>query len=429
MTRRRATSATCAALVASALALAGCSTLMPGAGEQDRSASAGERITVVFIGVDLRAVQDITGFEIADTGDPEVQVEALEAWVNDHGGIGGRELEAVFRSYDGATDSPAAEEQLCNQVTQDDRAFAVVLDGQFQQNARPCYAKAETLMLDATLVSIDSRLRQELAPYLWSPSFPDYDRVVRALVSTLDDKGFFAERERVGVVIADTPVNRRVMADVAAPLLQRAGVEPDVAWVDTTDQGTLFQGNDEAAVSFRSLGIDRVMFLGGARIGAVFTTVAAAKSFKARYAVSSIDNPLFFERNPDIIPVEALEGMIGIGTVPALDLGDAQYPFPSGRAEKTCMRIYGEAGITFPSREAARVALPYCDAVRLLDAAGDAVEGRLTVSSWADAAAEVDLASATGLSGGSGFGYRVIRHDPGCSCFVYEGPRVELPER
>ena len=153
---------TAAVGVVAALALVGCGTMMPGA-DSGGAALVGsgpgvsdESLKVVFVGVDLAAVAKLTGFKVADAGDPDAQVEALEDWVNAHGGVGGRQLDAVFRLYDAASDSPAAEEQLCNEITQDDQAFAVVLTGQFQTNARPCYAQRKTLVLDATLVATDT---------------------------------------------------------------------------------------------------------------------------------------------------------------------------------------------------------------------------------------------------------------------------------
>ena len=87
------------------LALVGCGTLMPGAvsGDADRvgdGPGVGDTVKVVFVGVDLEAVAAITGFKVADAGDPEAQVEALEDWVNANGGVGGRKLDAVFRLYD-----------------------------------------------------------------------------------------------------------------------------------------------------------------------------------------------------------------------------------------------------------------------------------------------------------------------------------------
>ena len=432
---------TAAVGVVAALALVGCGTMMPGA-DSGGAALVGsgpgvsdESLKVVFVGVDLAAVAKLTGFKVADAGDPDAQVEALEDWVNAHGGVGGRQLDAVFRLYDAASDSPAAEEQLCNEITQDDQAFAVVLTGQFQTNARPCYAQRKTLVLDATLVATDTTAYDELSPYLWSASYPEYDGFVRALIATLEQQAFFEGRDRVGVVAADTPINRRVIKEVATPLLEEAGITPEVAWVDTTDQGTIFQGNDQAAVTFRSQEIDRVMFLGGARLASIFTTVAAAQSFTATYAVSSFDNPQFFVNNPDTIPPETMEGMVGIGFNPSQDVPDSQLPFPTGPAETECVDIYAESGITFESREAARVALPYCDAARLLKAAGDEVTGDLNAGAWAEAAhAQTGFDTATGFGGALGPGrfaaagaYRVMKYDSGSRTFVYEGNDVDFP--
>lgn len=420
-------------LVAGALllALVGCGALMPGAVTEDKSVASGDSVKVVFVGVDLRAVAELTGFQVADAGDPEAQVEALEDWVNANGGIGGRDLDAVFRLYDAQADSPAAEEQLCNQLTQDDKAFAVVITGQFQTNARPCYADRGTLVLDATLVATDDTAYGELAPYLWSPSYPEYTGFVKALVSTLVGQAFFEGRDDVGVVAADTPINRRVMDDLAVPLLKENGIKAEVAWVDTTDTGSLFTGSEQAAVTFRGKKIDRVMFLGGARLASIFATSATTQGLTARYAISSFDNPQFFVNNPETIKPETMNGMVGVGFNPSQDVPDDQYAFPSGQAEKECLEIYSAAGITFESREAARVALPYCDAARLFKAASAEVDGDLDAEKWTEAARGLtDFATATGfgkLTEGShavASAYRVLRFDQDCGCFVYEGEEI-----
>ncbi len=432
-----------AALSCFALALVGCGSVMPGAvvGDGGTSASAegvgpgvtGDAVKVVFVGVDLAGVQELTGFKTANAGDPKKQVEALEKWVNDNGGVGGRQLDAVFRMYDAQADSPAAEEQLCNKITQDDQAFAVVLTGQFQSNARPCYAQRKTLVLDATLVATDDATYKELSPYLWSPSYPSYDGFVRAYITTLKDQGFFKGRKKVGVVAADNPINRATMEEIALPMIEEAGVRPEVAWVDTTDQGSLFQGNDQGAVTFRSAGIDRVMFLGGARLASIFATVASAQNFKARYAISTFDNPTFFVNNPDTVPPEVLKGMVGVGFAPAQEVADAQLPFPGTDAEKKCIDIYSKAGITFPSREAARVALPYCDAALLLQAGATDLTDNLNAAAWGAAVEKLGSAfvPATGFTGtgrhAASGAYRVLRFDNDCHCFVYEGGDVDFP--
>ena len=114
------------------------------------------------------------------------------------------------------------------------------------------------------------------------------------------------------------------------------------------------------------------MFLGGSRLASVFATVAGSQDgFAPRYAISSFDNPSFFVNNPDTIPADTMDGMVGIGFHPPQDVPDSELPFPTGDAETECVDIYADAGITFESRETARVALPYCDAVRLLKLGAD----------------------------------------------------------
>ncbi|MGH1564965.1 ABC transporter substrate-binding protein [Mumia sp. DW29H23] len=436
------------ALACFALALVGCGSVMPGsvvggsgAGTSANAEGVGpgvsdDSVKVVFVGVDLEAVKKVTGFKTANAGDPEKQVQALEDWVNANGGVGGRKLDAVFRLYDAQNDSAAAEEQLCKRIVQDDKAFAVVLTGQFQDNARPCYAQAKTLVLDATLVATDDATYEKWSPYLWSPSYPSYDSFVKAYVETLSEQGFFKGREQVGVVAADNPINRKTMEELAVPLLEDAGVKPEISWVDTTDQGSLFMGTGQGAVNFRSAGIDRVMFLGGARLASIFATQATTQEFTARYAVSTFDNPSFFVNNPEMLSPTILKGMVGVGFAPSQEVADAQLPFPGTDAEKRCVDIYSSAGIAFKSREAARVALPYCDAALLLQAGATDLTDNLNASAWGAAVEELGSAfvPATGFTGALGPGrraasgaFRVLKFDDACGCFVYEGGDVDFP--
>lgn len=435
-----------------ALAVAGCGALMPGGNttsgqDLDTAAAAGpgpgvtdDSVKVVFVAVDLDAVQKVTGFNTAPVGDQEAQVQALEDWVNAHGGIGGRELDAVFRLYDAQTDSPAAEEQLCNQITQDDQAFAIVMTGQYQTNARPCYAQRETLILDASLYASDDEHYAEMSPYLWSASFPAYDPFVHSYIKVLGEQGWFDGEDSVGVVAAESEINHRAIENVAVPLFEDHGVQPEVAWVDTTDTGTLFMGLEQAAITFRSKGIDRVMFLGGSRLASVFATVAGSQDgFEPRYAISSFDNPSFFVNNPDTIPPETMAGMIGIGFHPPQDVPDSDYPFPTGEAETECVGIYAAAGITFETRENARIALPYCDAARLLMLGADGIADgdALNAAAWAKV---VDrdggsFLTASGFLGALGDGrhaaaggYRVLRFDEAQGHFVYEGEEVPFDD-
>lgn len=433
---------TAVAGAASVLALAGCGALMPGGGKADATVAgpgvSDDSVKVVFVGVDLDAVKDTTGFNTASIGDPAKQVEALEKWVNDNGGLGGRKLDAVFRWYNAEVDSPAAEEQLCNQISQDDQAFAVVITGQFQSNARPCYAERNTLVLDATLVANDAKLYEELDPHLWTASYPEYDAFTRAYIDALEAQGFFEGRDKAAIVVADNPVNRRVVEGQAIKQLEGLGLEVEVGWVDPTDMGTIFMGEEQAAITFASKGIDRVFFLGGSRLASIFATIAGSKGLQATYGISTFDNPSFFVNNPDTVPAETMVGMVGIGFQPAQDVADAQFEFPQPGVEQECIDIFAAGGVTFETRENARFAIPYCDATRLLKLGADEVEGEMfNATTWSDAVDRVgaDFETASGFGNGLGNGgrsasgsYRLMRFDEGCSCFVYEGEDVPFAE-
>ncbi|MEV0129783.1 hypothetical protein AB0H83_15155 [Dactylosporangium sp. NPDC050688] len=437
-----------AAAVAAAVAFAGCSSVMPGALDGAGGAAAprtgvgpgvtADSVKVVFVGVDLRATASVTGFKTADAGDQARQMKALETYVNANGGIAGRKLVAVYRNYEASDDSPAAEERLCNQITQDDKAFAVVLTGQYQSNARPCYASRRTLVLDATLVANDQTTFTKLAPYLWSPSYPDYDEFVRAFLSSLEEQGYFTGAAKAGVVAADTPTNRGVYERLAVPQLQRLAVTPTVAWIDTTDLGTLNAGLNQAAVDFRAKGVERVFFLGGARMAPFFLTVAAAQSFTARYAVSSYDNPSFLVNNPATIPRDGLQGAVGIGFSPSQDVPDSGYPFPGTDAERACLAIFAAEGQTFATRENARAAFPYCDAALLLQAGARNLGADLNAAAWAEEvrALGTQFRPATGFAGllgpgrfSAANGYRAMAYDGGCGCFAYHGEEVPFAAR
>lgn len=418
-----------------ALGLAGCGAVMPGgnisggpaAPTDEDGPGVGDTVKVAFIGTDLQAVEALTGFKTANPGDLEAQAKAMESWVNANGGLGGKKMEAIYRLYDANTSSPASEEKLCNLITQDDKAFAVVMTGQYQTTARTCYANRRTLMFDAALVASDKEYYEELHPYLWSASYPEYGAFAKAMVEVLDDEEFF-DGTGVGIVAADNKVNRRVTNDLVIPMLKDMGIEAQASWVDTTGVTTLFNGLEQAAVTFRGKKYGQVMFLGGQRMASMFATAAATAQYAPRFAMSSFDNPTYFTNNPTLIPEGVTEGMVGVGFHPPQELTTEALDFPNAE-EKICTDIYAEAGITFENREAARVGLPYCDAVRMLKHGADSMSGKFNASNWADAIRSdgAEFQTASGFGNGLGTthaaagGYYVMRFDSDCGCFTYEG--------
>ena len=76
-------------------------------------------------------------------------------------------------------------------LTQDRQVFAAVMDGQYQDNALPCYYNANTLMLDQTVTAHDQTQFEQYRNYLWSPTQPEYGSFLVAHLENLLANGFF----------------------------------------------------------------------------------------------------------------------------------------------------------------------------------------------------------------------------------------------
>ena len=230
------------------------------------------------------------------------------------------------------------------------------------------------------------RVLRGAPPYLWSASFPSYDPFVRSYIQVLGEQGWFEGEATIGVVAAESEINHRAVDDVATRCSRTTASTPEVAWVDTTDTGTLFRAHAGRGHLPQQ----------GHRPGHVPRRLPAGVGLRHRrrpqdgftpdYAISSFDNPSFFVNNPDTIPPDTMNGMVGIGFHPPQDVPDSVYPFPTGEAETECVDIYADGRDHFETRENARVALPYCDAARLLKLGADgSASGNLNAAAWAKA--------------------------------------------
>ncbi len=384
-----------------------------------------EKITLAFIITDTSAVADAFGWEVPDEGDREAQLAALVDHFNAQGGIAGRQIDAKVTVFNAITDGPVAEEALCNSITQDDKAFAVVLTGQFQENARPCYANANTLMFEATLYPVDNIGFEGLAPYYWSPLLPSYDDLVGGLADALLAEDWF-DGATLGVIAIDSELSQRVYEQQFSPRLAAAGVEvASYNTIDPTD-GTSFNNDQlQAIINFKEAGVDKVVAIGGSRLVSWFIDTSITQNYAPAYAFSSYDTPEFTVFNfPEMMP-----GAHGISVLPGYDVGDDQYPFPAGPAEQECADIFADADLEFTERANIRTGLIFCDVLRLMSAAAPyasevSAQG-LSEAMW-QLGEDFQSASVYGVkfkegSYTGGQVYRAFGFDPECECMVLTG--------
>jgi len=386
-------------------------------------------VKVAFIITDLERVQKALGLDVPEQGDLDAQIAAITDYVNATGGIGGRNMVSVVRPFDALLDSPTVEEELCNGITQDDQVFAVVMTGQFQDNARPCYASRKTVMLDTTYFPIDQDGYEELAPYLWSYHLTDYPTLMAGLITGLAFSGWF-DGATLGILGADNPLSHKAYDDTIAPLLEELGIEVGAEqWVDSTDTATLQPGVDQAVLAFKDASVDHVVTIGGARIQPFFMQSGEFQNYHPTYALTSYDSPDF---SINSYP-ESMLGAAGISMVPGWDIEEDQYPVPGNATEALCLDILAESGEVFAERKNARVGLLYCDAALLLQAAAANLTVALNAELlrdgiWGLGDTQPNASNyTTNYTQGSYTGaasYRVTAYNPDCACLeLQSGPQ------
>lgn len=445
------------ALVGAALSLAllvsGCATTKtagftataaPGSVGGDSNPSPGVTADSVKVGAiftDVGTLGATLGFKSDPLGDPDAQVKALMTWVNANGGMGGRTLDLVPKVYVASTDSPQAEEALCRFWTQDEKAFAVVLTGQLQANARKCYAKGRAVMVDNASYPLDRQGYDELKPFLWAPGIPVLDDFLPQWVTSMKAQGFFDGAQRVGVIAAESPVNRRAYDTLLKPELTEAGVPAqEIGYVDTLSVESINASLFQLAQTYKQAGVDRILFLGGARLAALWPLSAFTNGLTAPYGLSSYDTPNFFGRNPDLwtkygFTENPAVGSVGLSFQSGTDVNDDEFPFPSTFAEQQCASIYAASGISFTTRSDARLPFLLCDAVLFLKASLDRAPKDLTPASFGQAAASLagEYQASSNYSTflgpqrvGGPASARPMKFDTACSCMKYTGPEETL---
>jgi ABC-type branched-subunit amino acid transport system substrate-binding protein len=445
-TRRRSRRiAGLAAVAALAIGIAGCST----AGGDDAAGPPINGITqdtvkVGFTIVDLGELAQTLGFKQANYGGVAAMsagITAIVDYINANGGMGGRQVQPVIKSYLGSGDSPAQTQELCSGYTQDEQVFAVVMDGMFQTNGIPCYVAANTIIIDETLIAHDQQQFEANSPYLWSPTHPEYAGFMKAQLEAMNTAGFFTGNTGVSIVTSDDEVSRRTTETVVKPYLTELGVTRFIAnFVDSTNISTLGQTSDAAIAAGRTGGYDRVIVVGGARIEAVALSSQEAVNYPSRWSVSTYDNPFFTENNPESITTSLRLGMTGLGYQPAQDVSSTQpppFPDPTNANQVLCTQIVNAAGATPPdnARTNWKNVLQYCDAAFFLKAALDQLADEETVNGeqFKEAVAGIGDVYKSSITFSSQWGPGVfagtngaqpLSWDEACLCFRYTGSTV-----
>jgi hypothetical protein len=414
--RRRAHVLAATALLATAGLVAGCSST---GGTNDGSSPlpgiSADKVKIGYAILDSGELSTTLGFVQPEYGDVAQQQKAVEAvvkYVNDNGGMGGRQVELVVKSYPALTDNPSNSLAQCNAFTQDQKVFAVVLDGALQNNAIPCYAQANTLVLDQTLIAHDTEQLEKQAPYLWSVTHPEYGGFLKAQLAAMNEAGYFEGNSGVLIMAGDDEVGRRSVSSIVEPYLNSIKVNKrTINYIDSSTQGSLGRTINLALTAGISAKANRVLTVGGARIVPVALADPLLKNYVARWSMSTFDNPSFVERNPEQLNGALRAGMIGLGYAPATDVEQSvapPWPNPAQPYQQKCYDIINgaNAGPPVNLRVNWKNALQYCDGAMFLKAVLDNLPGAGEVSGndFKEAAGKIGSTYQSSLTFGSSWG-------------------------
>lgn len=380
-----------------------------------------------FISDDASAVYKALGINGASHTRDESRAiwQAVIDQVNSRGGLGGRLIvpSYYFITSDSGTNASRSA-AACAQFTEDEKVFAVVLDGASDLSMAACLARHRTPAIDVGQTSYpydDADLRR-LAPYLYVPGRLSMSRFA-SYVDTLAAGGFFSAGSKVGLLRFDLPDQLRTKQDVIVPALKRhgLGLATDFAFTPVEGTGDLPRAANEAdaaVLQMRAKGVDRVLFLGsGLSLPFVFPTVAESQGYRPRYGITTDDGPEFMATNA---PAAQLSGAMAVGWEPQYDVAESDVVFSGNALWRQCVQVVRKAG--FSARDGRR-----CTAIYFLEQSLHGAK-QLSPGGLRDGASRLGSRNYSTQNYRTFFrperydgvsAVRLLRFDAACTCFRY----------
>jgi hypothetical protein len=337
----------------------------------------------VYIGVmtvnDFSTAAAALGAKDADPGNQEEDAQTVAGLINKRGGLFGRKVVITYENVSTASllvnaagDASAA----CTHFTQDRPVIAVFNDISpiDLPSFRSCFAQAKVPLFEASIQSISRSALNSLGGYVTSVVSPTYTDLAPTFVARLQAERYFSGWNvtnatagsapvKVGIIAENTPYDLQAAQELSGALA-RDGHAPVAQFNYTLGASGTTSNLSSAVLQFRSRGITHVI---GADAGTgAFMVQANSQHFYPRYGINTINLPAS-SLTPDA-PKKELQGALGIGWYPSLDVNSAQDPGYLSAAGKTCVSALVKAQ-KYVARFAFGIGTSYCDGFGLIRAA------------------------------------------------------------
>jgi ABC-type branched-subunit amino acid transport system substrate-binding protein len=395
-------------------------------------------VTLGFQYVDVGTGTGAVLGEDVSLGDPQAQAKAVQKWINENGGMGGKKLELVYYGapYANYVNNPQAEyNKICTYFTEDHKVLGVAVYVPDETLAR-CLARRDVISV-ANGYSLDRKVYDDLSAHYYSPGSMSQDRGAQVGVAGLHGAGFFKDA-KIGLLRYDTAVYKRAEVTLKRALATKGLAVAETFQVSASDTSTATRDAGAAVLKFRQEGVTHVMALDNSG-GILFAFMNAAENqgYRPFYGLTTNNAPNGLR---ELAPAKQLEKATAVswwwGDV-GNDAGNKKHQTPPALPSSLnlCLKIMQDAGVDLSGRAATGSATITCDQLLFLKT--------LTDRSGAPHSADMRVAAdALGSSYSSPITYassfgpgrhdaarvtRLIRYDAACTCFRYAGPGPTAP--
>jgi len=411
----------------------------------------------IFIGVvhaqNGGAINQAAGVGSITTGDSLANTRAVIDDINKHGGVAGRKLVMVTAEFD-ATSTQSVETQwsaVCQTFTRDHHVFAVLDTG--TEAFHECIGKAGAVVLSDNLAGYGDEEYRRHPGYI-EQGFPSVDRLARYMTVALGEQHYFTPWNsttgtaaatgavKVGILTYDDRHYTHAVDTYLVPALKKLGYAPLVARIGgvstASDYGPQAAAVKSAQLSFAANGVTHVIsFESNGGLSTFFLPNARSQHYYPRYGVNTASGTEAL-MEAGIVDAQQLNGTVGFGWTPAVDLRAADYPESSPYSDpgrKHCKQVMRDHGITPSSGNAEAVEFIPCAGLYLLQRVLNGVD-RITMSTFITRLE--GLGSSYRAAGSLGERFGPGHHDgvsgtyhwhwvTGCTCMRYEGPLRAIP--
>lgn len=418
----------------------GSSPTQPPAGGGGSASTHGVTEDTIKIGVgtqnDVSQLGESMGMAV-DFGNPEAMVKAIVADINARGGVAGRKLEIVFhdvKSSDLLSDPNSASQAACAHWTQDEPVLAVVnaVAGINNETLYSCLGQRDTPLVigDVGMHATGSMARH--SGYIYAPDAPALERLIPDWLNESMAQGYFTgwntttgaagpDPVKVGLLYGTRPADNKFFAQSVKSTLASQGVTLASTFEHSGDPGSMPREMSQAVLAFRDAGVTHVISDGYLLY---FTLAAENQVYRPRYTVTSFHAPTLLA---DTASENQLEGILGVGYIPTLDVGGTRDPGDLSAAGTRCREVMKKAGQNPENRQALLVMVLLCDSFNFLAAAVDHGSPSTAGIRQGSASVKTIPPAATftlAFPGGRPDGVAAVRRlsfAAACTCFTYTG--------